>query len=139
MKQYYIHDDMFLNLDQIIVETLTEVFPKDVCIIINEFARSYFTETDINNSITFSNDEYLFWNDVYYELNKLLLPIHDENWYLNRSTSKCNPKCIPCNDMLWRYMDDEEETHVTRYDGLAQKMYFDSYIGQNVVVKFVIM
>ena len=57
LKNYYMHNDMFLNLDQIIIELSCIIFPKQLAIVINDY---------INESIEINNSIRLFWNDFYF-------------------------------------------------------------------------
>ena len=134
LKQYFIHDDMFLNLDQMIVEILSQILPKSVSIIINDYIISYFDGFDINNAIQHSNDKDLFWNDVYYQLNKQLLPVHDDHWYFwhNKSPmfTSVVQHCFACNDMRYLSHGLKSPSFNEIHNGLNQKLYYLSYNDQ---------
>ena len=135
IKNYYIHDDMFLNLDQIIIELLCNIFPKQIAITINDYNNSYFTDNYINESIKIDNNIRLFWNDFYFELNKLNLPVHDQDWcfwqnhdiILRPFADEYGMYCIPCNDMFWISFNLYKHTHNVNYNAERQELYYYSY------------
>ena len=139
LKKYFIHHDMFLNLDQIIVEILCIIFPKHISININQYIDTYFTDHDIKMGVTFANDlandNYLFWNEIYYQLNKRFLPIHDLDWYywydrncmLTPMPDENRLYCVACYDMFWNIHGIDEYQHHIKHKGLKEKAYFYSY------------
>ena len=129
IKHYYIHDDMFLNIDQIIIELLCTTFPKEISIIINEYNNLQFSDIDINKSIQHSNALYLLWNDYYYQLNQLNLPIHDQYCCIQYKYGVC---CIPCKDLYFLNHKANWCTHTKLHNGLLQKEFYYSYNDKQI-------
>ena len=99
------------HIDQIIISILSVIFPEVIAQIILNYFDSYFCDNDVENSIQFYNELNEYYNDLYWNINKVNLEIHDfvyHNYFNQKGIlikpGKYNDRiCIACHNLYVEY------------------------------------
>ena len=134
------------NIDQVIISILNVIFPDVISQIILDFFDSYFCDGDIVNGIDLCNEFDDYYNDLYWNINKVNLEVHDfvyHNYFhqkgilIKPALLRYNNRiCVACHNLYVEYRKPNRDLYCCNKYIMSERELFNNYPHNLIVNDF---